>query len=222
MKAHYQRLEPSFSKQVFYFLHVFFSVLIIVTVYYHIALLKSESLQDYINWIWAAVAIWVFDRVVRISRQLLLNFGFDSSSKTIKFSKASLVSTTSSSDPDHPLILRVRPAGAAKNLVPKWSPGNHVFLNHSRVQPYASHPFTVISVGNDSSPYLDLVIRPQSGFTRKLVDVSRGKSDASTVFIDGPYGHALEVSTCSESFFSSRELKSEDPRLTSCVLSTLS
>ena len=84
-----------------------------------------------------------------------------------------------------------------------WRPGQHCFLCISALSLLDNHPFTIASAPNSSSNghsddaerkgedvnTLTFLIRPHSGFTRRLSSYTSANTDITFhTFVDGPYG----------------------------------
>ena len=77
-----------------------------------------------------------------------------------------------------------------------WKAGQHLYLWIPRLGPLESHPFTIATpcISSKGCHYkeIQLVIRTQSGFSRKInryATKTRGITESLTGFIAGPYGN---------------------------------
>ncbi|EAZ63877.2 Ferric reductase, NADH/NADPH oxidase transmembrane component (6 domains) [Scheffersomyces stipitis CBS 6054] len=152
--------------EMFLLVHIILAVLWIVGGWIHV-----EEL-GYINFYYASVAVWVFDRVARIGR--LLVFGFPKAQVTL------LAGET------------------LKVVIPKpsyWQsiPGGHAFIHFLRPSCFwQSHPFTFTdSVENKDS--IVLYAKVKGGITHSLYQylaAHPGKTTQVRVGVEGPYGES--------------------------------
>jgi predicted ferric reductase len=85
------------------------------------------------------------------------------------------------------------------NPLESWAPGQHFFFAFFACAPFASHPFTVVSIpspGSTKRQKIVLLIREQAGLTRKLRKAVAGfeSSKGTPVLLDGPYGGIMKTS----------------------------
>ncbi|CAI4036654.1 hypothetical protein SMKI_15G5050 [Saccharomyces mikatae IFO 1815] len=155
--------------EAFLFLHIVFGALFFYTCWEHVVELSG------IEWIYAAIAIWVTDRLVRIVR--MSYFGFPKA--TLQLIGDDLIRLT------------------VKKPARLWKaqPGQYVFV--SFLHPFyfwQSHPFTVLdSVSKEGE--LVIILKEKKGVT-KLVKryISRNGGSASMrLAIEGPYGSSSPV-----------------------------
>ncbi|THH33660.1 hypothetical protein EUX98_g541 [Antrodiella citrinella] len=138
----------------------------------------------YGNYIWPALVLWAFDRVLRLTR-LLLNNRF----RWTKNQHESTATVELLSQDTVRLTLRRRM---------KWQAGQHAYVVLPTISelPSEAHPFTIASIpgsldGAEGSQEKELtfIIRGRSGFTGRLRDhASSDGSKTVPAFIDGPYG----------------------------------
>ncbi|GAA5893721.1 hypothetical protein JCM5296_001116 [Sporobolomyces johnsonii] len=165
--------------------HIVGAALILAGSWYH-----RPNIQ---NWVWAAVALWVFERVCRIGMHASSVF--------------------------HARVIARRPLmqararvvhGAIKLSAPfpagKWSAGQHVYISFWGLdllrKPWLygqAHPFCISNIPDADAhdeQELRFVIRIYSGLTRTLADHIQQKAASGTasvpiwVSVDGPYDHA--------------------------------
>ncbi|EJS41556.1 fre3p [Saccharomyces arboricola H-6] len=158
-----------FFYEAFLFLHIVLGALFFYTCWEHVVELSG------IEWIYAAIAIWIVDRLVRIVR--VSYFGFP---------KASLQLIGDD-------IIRVTVERPARLW--KAKPGQYVFV--SFLHPlyfWQSHPFTVLdSITKDGE--LVIILKEKKGVTRlvkKYVCRNGGKA-SMRLAIEGPYGSSSPV-----------------------------
>lgn len=174
--------------------HVVSFALLIGFVYVH----APPELQGYV---WAAVALFFFDRVSRTVRFLYANISLFHPSAKRKGLLACKAEFTALPHDTTRITIRNPPIS--------WSPGQHVFLSCQGLAPLQNHPFTIASIPEDGK--MEFLVKAQSGGTRRffkhaqksqglaettsgyglvipptplLLTVSRSK----TVTIEGPYG----------------------------------
>jgi predicted ferric reductase len=141
------------------------------------------------GYIWAPVAIFLFDRVFRALRLLYINTAlFHPSLKRrnqtngLWACKAEFIplphNTTRIVIPDPPI---------------SWIPGQHVYLSCHSIVPLQSHPFTVASIPEDGR--MEFYVKAEKGGTKhfsrhaeKPGSLSGTAAKAKTVAIEGPYG----------------------------------
>ncbi|EMD40636.1 hypothetical protein CERSUDRAFT_111219 [Gelatoporia subvermispora B] len=147
------------------------------------------------NYIWPALVVWAFDRVLRFSRLLWNNSGRFGKEKECAMAKVELLSSDT-------IRLTLRRKF-------NWTPGQHAYVILPTVSdlPTEAHPFTIASIpkaldGTEGPAEKDVVflIRGRSGFTGRLRDHA-AQSGVCTVpaFVDGPYGcppDLTKYSTC--------------------------
>ncbi|AJT08528.1 Fre4p [Saccharomyces cerevisiae YJM1248] len=150
--------------ETFMALHIVFAALFLYTCWEHVTNFSG------IEWIYAAIAIWGVDRIVRITRIALLGFP-----------KADLQLVGSD-------LVRVTVKKPKKFW--KAKPGQYVFVSFLRPLCFwQSHPFTVMdSCVNDRE--LVIVLKAKKGVTklvRNFVERKGGKA-SMRLAIEGPYG----------------------------------
>ncbi|RVD80499.1 uncharacterized protein DFL_008396 [Arthrobotrys flagrans] len=128
-----------------------------------VAALGFHQPKTYGAALYLASAMWIFDRLVRLSR------GFHYSKGT----KATI----------YPL-----PGDCVKVVLNKtatFQPASHGFINIPSIKLFQSHPFTISSADS-----LEFIIRAQRGFTRKLYDRAvLNPGESLGCYFDGPYGN---------------------------------
>ena len=169
----------------------FFSVLHIILAALFLAAMKwhLEPL-GWMEWIWASVAIWAFDRFIRLVRLVYFNLGL---------SKTATAQVELCIHDDLALLkFKVRPVRSVA-----FQPGKYVFLHIGGVAPWSAHPVSVIDQDEDGC--YDLAMKVHQGLTRKLYHrlMKDSIGDESTtelsktatlrVGIDGLYGHTAPV-----------------------------
>ncbi|KAM3455216.1 hypothetical protein NHJ6243_008622 [Beauveria neobassiana] len=199
--------------ELFLILHIVMSVVILGTMLGHVSIFGGE----YDGPFWAAVALWVVDRAVRLVRVLVF--------KPKSWSTRASVTYDVSSN----IVRLLIPAG---EKMYKVRPGTFYYLSVLDVaRSWESHPFTVATVRRGDSQVeqapllgtatealdveetegkivsepacMTFLIRPYDSFTERLKDLAAGKQEPSTVrvLVDGPYGHTLPLQRFSHVVF---------------------
>jgi predicted ferric reductase len=143
--------------------HVASFALLVGFVYVH----APPELQGYV---WAAVALFFFDRVFRALRVLYANLSIFHSSHT----RDGLWTCKAEFTPLPHDTTRI----TIRNPPISWSPGQHVFLSCQVIAPLQNHPFTIASIPEDGK--MEFLVKAQSGGTRhffKHAQKSEGLSD---------------------------------------------
>ncbi|KAL4736470.1 ferric reductase NAD binding domain-containing protein [Aspergillus similis] len=192
--------------ETFLILHIVFAVVIVYALFRH----TSFDGTKWNGYLWPMVAIWAFDRAVRLLRiaycNLNVRFGSQFSRTT-----SSLVQYFEDSD-----LIKVELSPASSTLKP--APGQHYYIYQPvALKGWENHPFTLGayvppsslsgSTGIDSirahekaqqDSKLIFYIRPYDGWTRRLRGQCR-KSGLSVIkpklLLEGPYGHAAPLHT---------------------------
>jgi predicted ferric reductase len=168
--------------EIFVIQHIVSFAVFLAFVYIHTPLEMN-------GYVWAPVAIFLFDRVFRALRLLYINSSlFHPSLKKrgqtngLWACKAEFTSlphdTTRITIPNPPI---------------SWTPGQHVYLSCHSVVPLQSHPFTVASIPADGK--MEFYIKAQKGGTKRLFRHAEKSGNLTgltaktrTVAIEGPYG----------------------------------
>ena len=155
--------------EVFVGVHIILAVFAIAGTWIH------TTEQGYQMWMYGAVAVWVFDRVVRIAR--LATFGLRSA--TVQLIANETVKVTVS-----------RPGW--------WKPfpGCHAFIHFMRPTCFwQSHPFTIVDSVTESNT-ITFYIKVKGGMTHGLYQYL-AQQPAQTaqikVSIEGPYGNRMAI-----------------------------
>ncbi|CAK7206369.1 hypothetical protein SEUCBS139899_009160 [Sporothrix eucalyptigena] len=188
----------SFFRNRFYenflLIHIVLSVLLLVFLYYHTSIF---DLPEYnYPFIITASAIWGFDRLVRLVRQVYNNArirsgkGFTSTKATVTYHEAANI-----------LTIDVVPGNPS--LFP--GPGQHYYLYQPlRFFGWENHPFTLAHWSQPATPsddlHLQFWVRPYDGWTKKLVKQCKANGGstetiAPAMLLEGPYGAAEPIHT---------------------------
>ncbi|KXT06243.1 hypothetical protein AC578_9182 [Pseudocercospora eumusae] len=178
------------SYEVFLLSHIGMAVIFLVTLWYHVQVDRGV----FTGWLWPCVAIWVFDRLLRILRVARIHL------------RARSTKAIATYDQDSELI-RLDVTGLlpkTKHLIP---PGSYYYIYMpSSLRFYESHPFTICS-WNSSTPTINdkqptpnndppithtFLIRPYTSFTNRLL--TRIKSNPTIpILLEGPYGTPVHL-----------------------------
>jgi len=168
---------------IFSVLHIILAALFLAAMRWHL------DPTGWMEWIWASVAIWAFDRFVRLVRLIYFNLGLSSTATA----QVELLIH----DDLALLKFKVRPVRSVA-----FSPGKYVFLHIGGVAPWSAHPASVIDQDEDGSYNLAMTVH--QGLTRKLyhrlmkdsadkLATELSKTATLRVGIDGFYGHTAPV-----------------------------
>mgnify|MGYP001030045225 FL=1 len=150
--------------EFFYIFHLLLVVFFIVGGVRHVVGL------GYANYLWASIAVWVFDRVLRLFK--LASFG-------VKTAHIALLANET-----------------IKVTIPKpkrWrqKPGGHAFVHFLTPSTFwQSHPFSFVLGGNDDEEIM-FYIKVKDGITKTLynrLSQCPGKISTIPVMVEGPYG----------------------------------
>ena len=155
--------------ELFVFAHIILAVLFIIGGWRHV---EEEGYQQFF---YAAVAIWVFDRVVRIGR--LSAFGVQVAHVELKANETLKVTVP-------------RPAF--------WKPfpGCHAFIHFLRPTCFwQSHPFTIVDSAVENNT-ITFYLKVKGGVTHGLYQYLAKQPDHKTqmkVLVEGPYGQRIPI-----------------------------
>ncbi|PVH69696.1 ferric reductase like transmembrane component [Cadophora sp. DSE1049] len=178
--------------EIFLWLHIILSVLVIITMYYHV-----EIFRGYTNYIYPCIFIWIFDRLLRTLRILSFNPQFWNTHANITYSP-------------HSNIVRLTVPYTTSFIKPRPGTFYYIYvLDNWRF--WENHPFTLgfatpetqagspvhspsSSINPTAQPTpstLTFLIRPYKGFTSRLRSsclTSPSRTSTHRVLIEGPYG----------------------------------
>ena len=141
------------------------------------------------GYVWASVAIFLFDRVFRALRLLYINTSPFHPSLKKRGQTNGLWACKAEFTP--------LPHNTTRIVIPNppisWTPGQHVYLSCHSVVPLQSHPFTVASIPEDGK--MEFYVKAEKGGTKRFFrhaeksgSLSGATTKARTVAIEGPYG----------------------------------
>ncbi|UKZ90577.1 uncharacterized protein TrAFT101_005587 [Trichoderma asperellum] len=205
----------------FLLIHITLSIVVIIALFYHTSIFDGE----YDPYLWPLVAIWSFDRFLRIVRVVYCNLHVRLSKKRLHRSVAAI-----SYDQDANIV-RIQ-----INTHVRPRPGQHYYLYQPfRFTGWENHPFTLaywskpteetiqaqagslttnstanqpskIHAAAENEYILSFWIRPYDGWTRRLRDICLKTQSTSrlsaisreTILLEGPYGKAEPLWTFDE------------------------
>ncbi|KAK9480963.1 ferric reductase NAD binding domain-containing protein [Lipomyces japonicus] len=152
--------------ETFLLLHQVLVIVFTATTWHHV---KEHG---YVQYVYAAVAVWAFDRLIRILRVIIAG----------PFAKAQIVA--------HGDAVQI----TAKTLHGwKAKPGQYAFLYLLRHNFWESHPFSIVETKKGNYVF---VAKKHAGLTHKIhssVDKLENKVDTVSVWIEGPYGDSYPL-----------------------------
>lgn len=146
--------------------------------------------QDH-AYIWAPVALFWFDRVVRVLRVLYTNLSIFHPKQRAAGHMSGLWACKAEFTPLPHHTTRI----VIHNPPISWTPGQHMFLSCHSIVPLQSHPFTVASIPADGR--MEFLVKSETGGTKRFfrhaekthgLPASSASSRTRTVAIEGPYG----------------------------------
>lgn len=205
--------------ETFLVLHIVLALAFIVGCWYHVHLIPYDN---YLPWLYASVALWAFDRAVRILRIVIYN---------LRWSRSHGWRVTNAA------ITHLDLGFIRLDITPlarwKFEPGQYLYLymvGSVRDRPWESHPFTIYSyhvpeptttttssspavrssseqekkqeLGSQSSSsssttsdgLITLYVRPYGGMTSRLANLAKpGEVVLHPILVEGPYGHGLPL-----------------------------
>jgi predicted ferric reductase len=172
------------SYEVFVLQHLVSFAVLIGFVYIH----TPAEVHVYI---WVSVALFFFDRFVRLLRVLYANISFFHPKQRRSGEMSGLWACKAEFTPLSNKTTRI----VIRNPPISWTPGQHVFLSCQSVVPLQNHPFTIASIPADGK--MEFLVKAESGGTKRFfrhAEQTHGplapspRSCTRTVAIEGPYG----------------------------------
>lgn len=156
-----------YSYQVFAFCHIVLAAVFLYAIYYHVDTL------EFAPYYWACIAIWVFDRFIRLLR--VLQFG------GVRNARVQLINDTT---------LRITVSSAFGLW--KTYPGAHAFIRFLTPGTFwQTHPFTIILYLKEENT-IRFYCKVKQGATKRIanfVKAEKGSSRNIWITVDGPYGN---------------------------------
>ncbi|KAL5119019.1 ferric-chelate reductase Frp1 [Pleosporales sp. CAS-2024a] len=168
------------SYEVFVVQHLVSYAVFIGFVFIHIPV-------DIRGYVWAPVALFFLDRVIRAARLLYCNVLLFHPKQRQSGQSEGLLACKAEFTPLPHNTTRV----VIRNPPITWTPGQHVFLSCHSIAPLQSHPFTIASV--PSSGTMEFLIKSEKGGTKRFFKHASKfdqpvNTHTQTVTIEGPYG----------------------------------
>ncbi|KAK7205713.1 ferric reductase like transmembrane component-domain-containing protein [Myxozyma melibiosi] len=153
--------------ETFLIIHIVFVAVFIVGLWYHCIDL------GWMEYLYASIAIWGFDRIVRVIRVFIIGGQLDCQARMV----------------GDVIILDIRASGY------RWSPGagQYCYIYFRRFNFWENHPFSLLERVGDRYIF---VAKAKHGMTKKLEKyVSARQSEAINlkVGVEGPYGERFPV-----------------------------
>lgn len=180
------------SYEIFVLIHVVMAIVAIVGTFYHIHLLavvESGRFRDFDNWIYASIAFYCLEKIVRVARVMVYSIGSGLQLSTVEVDEMHVGQRS--------IILRYKVqlvgigARSANSLGRNAS--KYVQLWIPTIQPFSSHPFTVADI-KENCVYL--YVKKHKGITSTLHDRIKKSAEKKTSHIalfDGFYGDACPI-----------------------------
>lgn len=177
-----------YAYDAFIILHVLLVIAAIALLHWHLYLMDSANLRYFLNFIYAAIAFWAFDRAIRLVR--LFVFSFDFRLKTRQRWSIGKVESF-----DNINVIRITidiPAPCSALHTSVSYAGSHFYLYMPSIQAFTSHPFSLVQhriTKDEQSQNRNQLIfcaAVHKGITRVLNDKWQNKT--LPIFLDGPYG----------------------------------
>ncbi|KAL4964219.1 ferric reductase family protein [Aspergillus stella-maris] len=194
--------------ETFLIIHIVFAIVVVYALFRH----TSFDGTKWNGYLWPMVAIWSFDRTVRLVRIAYCNLNVRLSGQISRTTK-SKVEYFEDSD-----LVKVEIQPASSAVIPR--PGQHYYLYQPVLfRGWENHPFTLgawvpstssatqqVGSNNEKSQQgskLIFYIRPYDGWTRRLRDQCRKASSKGAeaavvtpkILLEGPYGHSASLHT---------------------------
>ncbi|AOW01632.1 ferric reductase NAD binding domain-domain-containing protein [Yarrowia lipolytica] len=150
---------------------------ILLAVFFTIGVWRHCRTLGWMEYVYAAVAVWGFDRLVRVIRIFASGLG---------------TATMTMADPS----LGIVKVDISYSKLWKVKPGHHVFLYVlNGIRPWESHPFTVFQTCEAAANgNMSIMFRAKEGKTYNLFNkLKDSKTGQFKVLIEGPYGHHLPI-----------------------------
>jgi predicted ferric reductase len=163
--------------EIFLAIHIVLGVLFIVGSWYHV----NGIGEGHMEWLYASVTIWSFDRFIRLVRIFILN---------VSWSKSRVARKARLENVGVDAVKVTLSVGYNFN----FKPGQYIFVYFPRFNFWESHPFTIASYDLIAGqPTITLLFRVHGGITKKLArHVSCGAQDMICL-VEGPYGHHCPI-----------------------------
>ena len=168
-----------FWYEIFLLGHILLAIIFLIGCWYHVLLLQSGHME----WLYAAIALWSFDRLIRLARIILLNISW-SGGRLARTGKFEIVQGTNA--------IKTH-INVGYNFT--FRPGQYIYVYFPRFNFWESHPFTIAEheLVDGHQPRITLLFRAHGGVTRKLLKHLAEGPKEMVCLLEGPYGHFRPV-----------------------------
>lgn len=133
------------------------------------------------EWLYASIVIWSFDRLIRLVRMAALNLSW-SKGRVARTGRLEIVGTDA-------IQARIN-VGYDFGFVP----GQYIYVYFPRFNFWESHPFTIAEYEvKDGQSVVTLFFRTHKGVTKKLQRYLADGPKELYCILEGPYGHYCPV-----------------------------
>ncbi|KAL3493281.1 ferric reductase NAD binding domain-containing protein [Aspergillus germanicus] len=174
--------------ETFLIIHIIFAIVVVYALFRH----TSFDGTKWNGYLWPMVAIWGFDRTVRLVRIAYCNL-------SVRFGKSAVTTSSKIEYFEDSDLIRVEMTPSTA-LTPR--PGQHYYLYQPfTLKGWENHPFTlgayVLPKSNEEQCKLIFYIRPYDGWTRRVRDqcFNARSGMQPRLLVEGPYGHTAPLHT---------------------------
>ena len=163
--------------EIFLITHIILAIIFLVGCWYHVVLLEGGHME----WLYASIALWSFDRFIHLSRMAVLNLSW-SKSRVARTGKVEIIGTDA---------IKTR-INVGYNF--SFHPGQYLYVYFPRFNFWESHPFTIAEYEVvNGQPIVTLLFRTHAGVTKKLQKYLANGPKEMYCLLEGPYGHYCPV-----------------------------
>ncbi|TID29437.1 hypothetical protein CANINC_001960 [Pichia inconspicua] len=190
------------SYEIFMFFHYVFAALFIVGCYYHVYI-KFKVKYGYVQWIYASIAVWAFDIVMRFAKIMYIKFRgckskcvvelVDHESKTLKLTYTyPHAKQTTIGNYYYLYFTTVFPFFTSHPFtVAEWHDPNHDIVSSTSDSEDSSKNEEIIEKSRSTESTISFYVQVQKGTTRKIyrqLEANDFKPIEIFSFLEGPYG----------------------------------
>ncbi|KAK9453305.1 FAD-binding domain-containing protein [Dipodascopsis uninucleata] len=162
-----------------YWYETFFVLHILSVILFTLGVWRHCTTIGWMEYIYGAIAVWAFDRLVRLIRPLY--YGSFNPSGT--FAKATMTNDLIELEIDPPEI--------------PWRilPGQYAYIYFAKFKFWENHPFSLLEIRNGKHIY---IARPKKGITKTIsnyLEEQPSRSATLRMGVEGPYGHNFSAET---------------------------
>ena len=175
-----------FWYEAFLIIHISLAAVTLPLLWYHV---DVEMAGQYNPFLITSIAIWAFDRFIRLVRTLMLSYN-------VLRGDNAVIQTTSVD----PAVVRLTMDTPLK-LSPK--PGQYYYIyDPISITPWQNHPFTLASWTElETGTRLNFIIGIRSGATKSLRRTVGNGPTSLKIMVEGPYGHPQSLELYDHVFF---------------------